>query len=38
MTSVHDPELAAGAAEARTATFPTRPYPDASSYFAMALK
>jgi phosphoheptose isomerase len=33
MTSVHDPELVAGAAEARTATFPTRPYPDASSYF-----
>jgi phosphoheptose isomerase len=33
MTSVHDPEVVAGAAEARSATFPTRPYPDASSYF-----
>jgi phosphoheptose isomerase len=33
MTSVHDTDLIAGPGEARTAKFPTRPYPDASSYF-----
>ena len=33
MTSVHDPEVVSAATEARAATFPTRRYPDASSYF-----
>ena len=33
MTSLHDAEVVSGGAEARTAEFPTRPYPDASSYF-----
>ncbi len=33
MTSLHDPEVVSGGARARTDEFPTRPYPDASSYF-----